>query len=475
MAGMAVDGLVSGFNTTEMITQLMTLEAAPQTLLKSKVTKTETFVSALQSLNTKLSSLKDSATKAATATSWQAVTAASTSTSVTATAAGTTLASSLSFTVDQVASGQTSLSAPAADLGTFFDGAIPAKLTLVSGDGSAAKFTTVDLTGVTDFAGFASALNKAGAGVSATLVNIGDGTTRVQLAGRSTGTAAAFDLYAGDVTADTLGGSVALMGRTTAADGATGPGNTVVTAARNAVITLWKGVAGAEQAVTSATNTFSDVVAGVGFTVSKVESDPVTVTVARDDAALRKLGSDLVTNIATVLSEITSRTKSTTTKSSDGRDVITGGALSADSATRQAKQTVLSAASLPVGNVSPSAVGFVLAKDGTISFDEAKFSAAMAADPVGTQKIVTTIAERVETAAKGLSDPTSGSLSLKIQGQQSYVKNLSDQVDNWDTRLALRRTTLERTYSSLEVSLSNINAQASWLTSQLESLSASSN
>jgi flagellar hook-associated protein 2 len=72
MGSMAVDGLISGFNTTEMINQLMKLEAAPQTLLKGKVTKAESVVSALQSLNSKLSSLADAAKTAATATSWQA-------------------------------------------------------------------------------------------------------------------------------------------------------------------------------------------------------------------------------------------------------------------------------------------------------------------------------------------------------------------------------------------------------------------
>ena len=104
------------------------------------------------------------------------------------------------------------------------------------------------------------------------------------------------------------------------------------------------------------------------------------------------------------------------------------------------KQSVLSAATLPVGNVSPSTVGIVLAKDGTVSFDGAKFSAAMAADPVGTQKIVSDDRRAGRGGREGSVRPDDGSLSLKIQGQQSFVKNLSDQVDNWDTRLALRRT-----------------------------------
>jgi flagellar hook-associated protein 2 len=53
------------------------------------------------------------------------------------------------------------------------------------------------------------------------------------------------------------------------------------------------------------------------------------------------------------------------------------------------------------------------------------------------------------------------------------VKDLGSQIDNWDLRLNSRRSTLERTYSALEVQLSNMNAQSAWLTAQVESLNAS--
>ena len=253
----------------------------------------------------------------------------------------------------------------------------------------------------------------------------------------------------------------------------TARGSTVVAAAQDALVTLWKG-SDSPQEVRSSSNTFTDVIAGVSFTVSTVEAEPVTVTVGRDDAALTKLGSDLVVNITTVLSEIASRTKPTTTKSG-GRDVVTGGILSADSATRQARQSIQSALSMPVGGASVGSVGFVLSKDGTVSFDEKVFAAALAADPARVQRVVTEVAGRMESIGTAMSHPVSGSLTTKIQGQQSYARSLSQQVDNWDTRLALRRTTLERTYSALEVSMSKLNAQSSWLSSQISQMNANTN
>ena len=87
MAGTSsIAGLVSGLDTTSLITQLMQIESAPQTLLKTKQTNTSNLVAALQSLNTKVASLGDAAKTAAAATSWQSLKASSSASSVTASA-----------------------------------------------------------------------------------------------------------------------------------------------------------------------------------------------------------------------------------------------------------------------------------------------------------------------------------------------------------------------------------------------------
>jgi flagellar hook-associated protein 2 len=52
------------------------------------------------------------------------------------------------------------------------------------------------------------------------------------------------------------------------------------------------------------------------------------------------------------------------------------------------------------------------------------------------------------------------------------VKSLNDQVTGWDTRLASRRSTLERTWAQLEVTLNRLQSQGDWLSSQLATLPA---
>ena len=53
----SIGGMISGLDTATMINQLMQLEARPQSLLKNKVSSTQTLVSALQALNTRIADL----------------------------------------------------------------------------------------------------------------------------------------------------------------------------------------------------------------------------------------------------------------------------------------------------------------------------------------------------------------------------------------------------------------------------------
>jgi flagellar hook-associated protein 2 len=222
--------------------------------------------------------------------------------------------------------------------------------------------------------------------------------------------------------------------------------------------------------VTSSSNTFADTLAGVSITVSQVETSPVTLTVSQDSAALTTLASDLVSGLGLVLSEISSQTASKTTTSSTGGTVVTGGVLSNQSTVRDLAQQIQSAGSYPVNGVSPSTVGISIGRDGTFTFDAAKFTAALAADPAGVQKMMTALSQRVADVAKGASNPTTGSLSTDITSQQGAVKALGDQISSWDVRLATRKEGLQATYSALEVTLSGLKSQSSWLTAQLASL-----
>ncbi len=470
----SIDGLVSGLNTTSLISQLMKVEAMPQDALKTRQASVTKLVSALQGVNTKIASLATFATTTADAASWTAAKATvSTSASGTVSATATTTSSaqpgSMTFSVDQVATPQVSLSNVVPDDNSLVPQS-PPSVTVRKADGT---YLTVEPASGS-LADVAAAVNKAAdAGVRATVVRVTTGATpeyRIQFTGTTTGTDGSFEVFAGtqaDVVAATAAGT----------DQSMRIDQNSFQVAQNAKVTLWKGNPALEQTVEQSSNTFSDLMTGVNITVSKVTApgdDPTTVTVARDSTALSTMAKNFMGSLSLALSDISSQTASTSTTDSSGKAMVTGGVLSGESEIRDLSQQLTSAASMPVGGKSPSSVGISLNADGTFAFDEATFATAFAADPGAVQTMLTTIASRVQAVATGASDATTGTLTQKITSQQGVVSSLGTQIDGWDVRLQLRQAALEKTYSTLEVSLSNLQSQQSWLTGQLASLSTSS-
>ena len=460
MGSLAIDGLVSGLDTTTLINQLMTIESQPQALLKAKVSTTQSLVSAFQSLNSSVASLATLAKKSALPASIDLFTASSSASSVTVTAATGASAGAIDLTVTAVAKAQVSVSAA---MKTWPDS--PATFTIVGADGTKTELTAASAS----LADIATAINSSSAGVKASRVaagtepGTGDQLYRLQLTSAKTGAGSAFQVFRGTSAEVTAG---------TATNALTEPGAATVTTASDASVTLWAGSA-AEQVITSSTNSFADILPGVTVTISKVEASPVGISVARDTAGIGAVASNLVASISGVLNFIDDKSVVTPRTTATGGSGTSAGVFTGNSTARDVRAQVLAAATSPINGRSPSEIGITITKDGTVTYDSAKFSAALAADPAGTQSMLTTIASRLSTAADGASNQYTGSITQVITGQKSTLSTLDDQISNWDVRLASQRSSLERTYSALEVSLSNLQAQSSWLTSQLSALSTS--
>lgn len=438
--GLAIDGLSSGLDTTSLINSLMSLEAAPQALIKGKAAAVQTRISALQNLNSAVADLATKAAKMAEPNGLELYSASSSSAKVNATVGAGAKPGAVDFAVSQLALAQVSVSKNLA--------AWPYTTMTVTGEGGQ-PITVTPLTPSLD--DVVSAVNLSGAGIVATKVSVGGGAYRLQFASSKTGVAGGFSI-------DDPNGTAGL---------------TRVQAAQDAQLKLWVGTA-AEVTLSSPSNTFAELLPGVSVTVAEVSATPTRVTVARDNAQISKAASDLVSSVNGVLAQIA--TKSTVVRSTDasGAPITSGGVFTGDSTIRAVSAAILAAASQPLNGRSPSELGISVTKTGTMEFDATRFGEALAKDPAGAMAAVATIAGRVAEAAKQASDPVNGSLSTKIKGQQSTAKDYAAQIENWDDRLETRRTTLQRTYSALEVALSGMKAQSAWLSSQLAGLSTGS-
>src|SRR5947208_13615137 len=101
MAMTSVDGLVSGLNTSDIISKLMQIERQPQDALKSQLALLNSRISAYQTINTKMAAVSTAATALSTLTGWNVFAATSSApTAVPATATTAPNVCSPSFTGD---------------------------------------------------------------------------------------------------------------------------------------------------------------------------------------------------------------------------------------------------------------------------------------------------------------------------------------------------------------------------------------
>jgi flagellar hook-associated protein 2 len=454
---MGIDGLVSGLDTTSLIDALINAEAGTQRILSTKVGTTQKLVTDLQTLNSSVAALASNATSWSTVDKLRSVTASSSASSVAVTADATTTPGTLSFTVDRLAKPQVSVTAAM----TAWTGG--STVTLVDAAGAKKEVATGS-----SLADLAANINSAGAGVTATLVasgtdpGSGDPRYRLQLSG-ATGAAGAFSFYAGTAAEVTAG---------TATDLLAAPGAATVSSAQDAAITLWAGTSVAQE-ITSTSNVFADVLPGVDVTVSAVEASPVTLTVARSSNTATAAATNLVGAVNTILTSIRTKSAVTSTTGTDGTPAVSAGSFTGDGMVRTLGSALSRAVMDPVGGASPSTIGITVTRTGSIEFDATKFSAALAADPAGTQNMLAQISSRIAGVADAASNKVDGTITQRITSKQSQVTDLQKQISDWDDRLAVRRSRLEAVYAQMETALSALQSQSSWLTAQLATTTTS--
>ena len=304
----SIDGLVSGLSTSSMISSLMQVEAAPQTRLKSKVSAAEAVVTSYQAVNTKISATKTAADTLGQLSTWRAVKPTTSSTSVTATATGGTdaVAGAVKFSVKALATAQSATmrvdtsteqdpaypNDPAKTRGVQLN--VPDKLSVTVGkiENGVVTGTPVEIDVSKDKSakGIQAAINSAGLGVKATLVQVGNNQSVLQLNGTKTGADNAFSISGLEYAAADANGLVPL------------------TTAENAVVEVGGGDATpGGYTLTSGTNTFTGLMAGVSLTVSKVEDD-VTVTSVSDVSGIAAKVQALVDAANATLGEVAKQT-----------------------------------------------------------------------------------------------------------------------------------------------------------------------
>ncbi|HYY12610.1 MAG TPA: flagellar filament capping protein FliD [Kineosporiaceae bacterium] len=383
MANVSVSGAVSGVDTASLVTSLVQAQAGQQTLLKNQQKAQQTASDTLARISAAVTATGGLAATLAKTSTWTGATATSTSSAVTATATGTANGS-LTFDVTGLAAAHALVSAETVT-STGASVASSGTVTLTSSDGST---TDIDVGGGS-LAEVVAGLNAAGKGLVATAVQVSPGQYKLQVAAGRTGSTSQFSLTGID-------GFTDMPVLTQGADAAIKIGSNPDTA----------------YTITSASNTFTDLVPGMSFTVNKLDTG-VTVRSTVDGTPVAGQVSKLVDAVNGLLSQITAATAwNASTK--------TAGPLSGDNTVRDLQSRLLDMVS------GAGAPGVRLTRDGTVTFDQAAFLSAFSADPA---KVAGAFGAKVTlTPAAGVAGTASLSSSTSATKPGTYAMTVTQRA-----------------------------------------------
>jgi len=393
----------SGLDVPSIVSQLVALEKKPLEKLSLEKTQTEARITLMGQMTSLADALNTAVTKLASVTGWNAVAATSSSDAVSVSATGGAQPTSLSVQVQQVAAARSTASMAFA--ANAFVGAGTLKLTV------GAATTDIVVSGTDKLSDVASKINGSNAGVTATVMtDPGTGEQRLLLNGKETGQSKAFSLSVEEGGGPAGNTDNSGLSRLVYTDGTSATFHETQAAA-DANVTV-NGIA-----LSSATNTFTDVVAGVTITATKVTTAPVTVSVTRDTSAMKTN----VENFVKAYNELNDLLNQTT-KYEEGTK--TAGAFQGDSTLLAMQRSLRSA----LGNVFGSANGDYstfssigvrvagssdMRPDGRLEIDSTKLSQALA-NPDAMKTLF--VGNRVSDAAQAQSAITAniGSTAVPV-------------------------------------------------------------
>ncbi|MBE0582736.1 MAG: flagellar filament capping protein FliD [Desulfofustis sp.] len=441
-------GLASGMDTSSIVTQLMNLERAPITRMQGDQTWLNNKLTAYKDFDTKLKGLLDNVRTLASDSQYNQYKATAASSEFFSTSTSENALANTSYQVEVVSLAQVQKSYTAGFSSnseqTFGTGEL-----VVSVDG-VDHLITIDETN-NSLTGIMQAINDADIGVQSAIINDGSETPyRLTLTGDNVATAFTLD-------------SSGLTG---------GSGQTL-------------GVISESQAASQAhirvdnidiygdNNSIADAIPGVTLDLIKAEEGTTTkVDVTLSNDAIK-------TNINAFLGAYNEVVSFVTGQSTFGDD--TPGVLGGDSGLGNIKRRLQNMLTTNVatggGITSLSQLGLETQKDGQLSLDATKLSAAIDTDLdslitllAGNGDDIDGIGTMMQDYLSSLTSPTDGLLAGRKKSIETNLARIDKQITLTESRLEKREETLRRQFSAMEQLVSTMNSQSSFLSSQLQSL-----
>jgi flagellar hook-associated protein 2 len=473
-------GLATGIDTASLISSLMSVERQPETILQAKQSTINAKVSEFTTILGKLSSLQTLAKGINTSDSFMSKTVDVSDSSVAkATTSSTAMQGSHQIKITSLAQNQIATSDGYSDeTDTSYCSAGSFTITSSKDPGNP---VTVNLTGPTSMDGLAAAINSSNSGVNASVINDGSGSPyRLVIAGN--------DAYSYTFDFSAIADSNNNLAKLD--DPVSNPQN-FTQSAQMASFTV-DGIS-----VTKASNTVSDVIPGVTFTLLQGPADGsapgttknVTLNVNNDVDAVKKKINDFVTGYNAVMFELKGQSDyNTTTKK--------GGTLSGDSTVRTIQSQLQSILTTSVSGVTGqysilSNVGIATQQDGSLKVDDATLTDALnnhfndvvdlfthngdtdglSNEQYGVAAQFNNILDTMTASYVGPTYDKNGLVATSINSLKTQSSDIDDQIAAMELRLTAVQTNYQKQFAAMETFVSNMQSQGNAMVAMMNSLS----
>ncbi|MCQ8985278.1 flagellar filament capping protein FliD [Escherichia albertii] len=467
MASISSLGVGSGLDLSSILDSLTAAQKATLTPISNQQSSFTAKLSAYGTLKSALTTFQTANTALSKADLFSATSTTSSTTAFSAITAGNAIAGKYTISVTHLAQAQTLTTSTTRDDTKTAIAASDSKLTIQQGGNK--DPITIDISAAnSSLSAIRDAINNAKAGVSASIINVGNSEYRLSVTSNDTGIDNAMTL--------SVSGDDALQ--SFMSYGASSNGMEVSVVAQNAQLTV------NNVAIENSSNTISDALENITLNLNDVTTGNQTLTITQDTAKAQSAIKDWVNAYNSLIDNFSSLTKYTAVDAGSDSQSSDNGALPGDSTLR----TIQTQLKSMLSNTVSSSNYKTLAQMGIttdpsngkleLELDADKLTAALKKDASGVGALIVGDGKKTgitTTIGVNLTSwlSTTGIIKAATDGVSKTLNKLTKDYNAASDRIDAQVARYKEQFTQLDVLMTSLNSTSSYLTQQFENNSSS--
>ena len=470
MASVSTLGIGSGLKLADILDSLTTAEKAQLTPITKQQTSYTAKLSAYGTLKNSLEAFQTANTALNKADLFSSTTTTSSSSAFSATTTGGAIAGKYTISVSQLAQAQTLTTRNTQPDNKTAIASADSKITIQQGGDK--KPVTVNISAAdSSLTGIRDAINKANAGVSASVINVGNGEYRLSITSTETGSDNAMTLtVSGDADLQSF------MGYNGTSNDA-GNGMLESVTAQNALLKV------NNVDIENSSNTISDALEDITLNLTDTTTGNQTLTITKDTSKAETAMKTWVDAYNTLQDSFASLTKYTKVDVGTDSQDTSNGALIGDSTLRTIQTQLKSMLSNTTGGTdfkTLSQVGITTdPMTGKLELDSTKLKKTLTENPTAVKDLVVGDGKKTGITTTMSSNLTNwlsskGIIQAAKDGVSKTLNSLTEDYNNTSTRIDNIVAQYKAQFTKLDVMMSKLNTTSDYLTQQFASTTTKS-